>query len=103
MDTSHVPGKVIEPDFQARYTLEMVVKQTGLTRQTILHYCEQGLVVSPDASADAEPEFDERALQILRQIDHLQSETGMNMAGVRLVLGLLEEVEHLQAAIRGRR
>jgi DNA-binding transcriptional MerR regulator len=91
------PGNEMPPhdsDGQATYTLEMVAEITGVSSQTILHYQENGLLRSP--------EFDDETLHTLRRIDYLRSTCEANLTGLKLMLDLLDQVEHLQAELRAR-
>lgn len=81
-----------EPDDPASYSLEVVARITGISSQTILHYQETGLIRSDP--------YDDETVRTLRRIEHLQSTCGVNEAGLRLILGLMEEVERLRAGIR---
>jgi len=83
------------PDEPASYSLEMVAEITGVSSQTILLYQEQGLI--PPAA------FDDEALHTLRRIDYLRSTCETNLAGLRLILDLLDQVERLQSELRARR
>jgi DNA-binding transcriptional MerR regulator len=83
-----------EPDDQATYSLEMVAEITGVSSQTILYYQEQGLLRSP--------QYDDESLHTLRRIDYLRSTCEANLTGLKLMLDLLDQVEHLQAELRKR-
>lgn len=77
-----------EPDDSASYSLEVVARITGISSQTIVRYQESGLI-RPD-------HYDDETVRTLRRIEHLQSTCGVNEAGLRLILGLMEEVERLK-------
>lgn len=103
MNESHPPLPLIEPDLDARYSLEMVAEITGIATQTILHYQEEGLLPSgPTAARDEEILFDDATLCALRRIDHLARHYEMSPPALKLLCGLLEEVESLRAALRSR-
>ncbi|MFA6545852.1 MAG: MerR family transcriptional regulator [Limisphaerales bacterium] len=94
------PGlPLFEPDMDATYTIETVASLTGATSQTILHYQERGLI-SPVAGPG---QFDDEALRTLRRIEHLRSTCEVNESGLKLILGLMDEVERLRAELRVRR
>ncbi len=90
---------LIEPDLDATYTLEVVAEMTGVSTQTIVHYQEQGLL--PASSKQAL--VDEEVLRTLRRIEHLRTSYEMNLAGLKLMLELMDEVERLQRGVRARR
>lgn len=79
------------------YTLEIVAEITGVESQTILFYQEQGLISPPDAG-----EFDDEAVRTLRRIEHLRRTCEANLAGLKLILALTDEVERLRSAVRAR-
>jgi DNA-binding transcriptional MerR regulator len=92
-----------EPDDSAsvsHYAIEAVAEITHVSRRLIIVYCRHGLV-----SPVAKPEesgwlFDEDAIHRLRHIEHLRTEYGMNMAGVRMMLETLGELEQLREELR---
>jgi DNA-binding transcriptional MerR regulator len=81
----------------ARYSLEIVAKITGIASQTILHYQEQGLVSTPDDDG-----FDDESVYALRRIEHVRETFETNPAALRLILELIGQVEELRATLRRR-
>ena len=88
-----------EPDEHATYSLEIVARITGISTETILLYQEEGLL-QPVCESGA---FDDEAVHTLRRIEHLRRRFEANLAGVRLMLGLMDEVDRLKTAIRSNR
>lgn len=84
-----------EPEEQTSYSLEMVAEITGVSSQTILHYQENGLLRSTT--------FDDEAVHTLRRIDYLSTLCETNLTGLKLILDLVDQVEHLQAELRAKR
>lgn len=77
---------------ETSYSLEITARLTGMSAEMILHYQEQGLVrAEPDSGL-----FDDEALRTLRRIGHLQETCGVNDAGLRLILHLMDEIERLK-------
>ncbi len=76
------------------YTLQVLAEITGVTTQTIVQYQEHGLI---------RPEFDDETIRALRRIEHLRESCEMNLAGLKLLTGLLNEVEQLREELRARR
>jgi DNA-binding transcriptional MerR regulator len=91
---------VFEPEPNTAYTLDVVVRLTGIASETILHYQEHGLIAPPAAKGRGARRFDDEALRTLRRIEHLRAHYAMNLRGLKLTLGLLEEVERLRADLR---
>lgn len=79
---------------QATYSLDIVAELTGISSHTIVHYQEQGLIRAND--------LDDEAVHTLRRIEHLRSTCETNDSGLRLILGLMDEVDRLKAALRAR-
>jgi len=44
--------------------------------------------------------FDDDAIRVLRRIQRLRVGCGLNLPGIKIALGLLNEVERLQAEVR---
>ncbi|MDP1589740.1 MAG: chaperone modulator CbpM [Prosthecobacter sp.] len=76
------------------YTLQVLAEITGVSTQTIVQYQEHGLI---------RPEFDDETIRALRRIEHLRESCEMNLAGLKLLTSLLEEVEQLREELRARR
>lgn len=89
----------MNPEDDAAYSLEIVARLSGVDAELVLHYREQGLIRPLPGHDDR---FDDEAVRTLRRIEHLRSTCGVNDDGLRLVLGLLEEVERLRGEIRRR-
>lgn len=86
-----------DPMPQTGYTLEILAEITGVSTQTILHYQEQGII------RHRGPDFDDEAVHTLRRIEHLREACDLNMSGLKLLAGLLEDVERLRNELRARR
>lgn len=89
-------------DDEAVYSLEIVARLSGVAAETILRYEEQGLV-RPLPAAGETRFFDDEALRKLRRIEHLRSDLGVNESGLKLILGLMDEVDRLREVLRARR
>ncbi len=72
---------------EANYTLDIFAEITGVSTQTILHYQEHGII---------RPRLDDEAVRALRRIEHLRETCEMNLAGLKLLTSLLDEVEQLR-------
>lgn len=76
-------------DAPACHTLDVVARLTGVHTDAILHYQESGLIGSDP--------YDDETVRTLRRIEHLRTTCGVNEAGLRLILGLMEELERLRS------
>jgi DNA-binding transcriptional MerR regulator len=87
-----------EPDAEATYQLDLVAQLTGIASQTIVHYREHGLIQPVDGSDS----FDDEAIHTLRRIEHLRTTCDANLAGLKLILNLMNQVEQLKSELRAR-
>ncbi len=94
--------QLFEPDPDAIFTLEEVEGLAHVPRHTILVYFKEGMV---RLASDPEEgyRFDSHALRALRRIDYLHNQCGVNLAGTRMIMELLDRVERLEAELRARR
>jgi DNA-binding transcriptional MerR regulator len=96
-DSSYTSAEIV-------YTLEMVERITRLPRRTILVYHRHGVISPAQHASEVDAwRFDDEALRALRRAEWLRRELGVNLAGVKLIMGLLDEVEALRAELRQRR
>jgi len=79
---------------ETAYTLEMLAEVSGVATRSIVEYQECGLIP---------PDFDDETVRLLRRMEHLRETCGMNLRGLKLMTGLLEELERLRAELRVRR
>lgn len=79
---------------ETTYSLEILTELTGVSEKTIIHYQEEGLI-----SAGS---YDDEVVHTLRRIEHLRGTCEPNLSGLKLILGLMEEVDRLKTALRSR-
>ena len=80
---------------ETRYTLQAVVEITGVQRETLVQYCESGLLPLPAKDLE-KTDFDDHLVCSIRRIEFLRQAHGVNLAGIRMITELLAEVERLQ-------
>jgi len=78
------------------YSLEVIAEMAGVDTRTVLLYQKKGYLRHVSSDDERITMFDTEALRQLRRIEHLRNTCVMNEAGLRLVLDLLHEVEHLR-------
>jgi DNA-binding transcriptional MerR regulator len=66
----------------------------------IVLYYKHGLVESVSDPTGNGWYFDDEAIRIVRRIEYFRSVCGMNLAGIKLVMALTDEVERLRAELR---
>lgn len=95
--------KQIEPDPQEVYPLQVVVRMTGAPRRKIVFYCRKGVVAPVRPAEEHSWHFDQEAVARLRLIEELRRRHRMNWAAIRMIVGLMREVETLRDELRFRR
>ena len=100
MKTDRSPKPIAQPvygdDPDASYSIEVIASLAGTEIQTVVHYVEIGLIATIPRGAPDDSVFDAESLRRLRRIEHLRATCGVNDAGLKLILGLLHEVECLR-------
>jgi DNA-binding transcriptional MerR regulator len=92
--------QLFEPDPEAVYTLEVAERLAHVPRRLIAIYYKHGLV-SPVADPTSSGfYFNDEGIRALRRIEHLRTVWGINLAGVKIILELLNEAERLRAEAR---
>lgn len=88
---------VMQHGWSSYLSLSELAAITQVHPDLILRFREFGLI---DAVTDGvEPLFDLAAIQKVRTIRRLRSEMGVNLAGVAVILELLDQIKRLQAEI----
>jgi MerR family transcriptional regulator/heat shock protein HspR len=85
-------------DDRPRYTISVAAEIVGMHPQTLRIYESKGLV-RPGRTPGGTRLYSERDLERLRAIQRLTTELGLNLAGVRRVLVLEDEMERLRAHV----
>ena len=92
--------QVFEPGGQTVYTIDVAARLAQVPRRLIVLYYKHGLVESVTDPAGGGWYFDDEAIRIVRRIEYFRSVCGMNLAGIKLVMALTDEVERLRAELR---
>ena len=101
-------------DEQSALTLVEISSACAVQTEYIIELVEEGLItpVSPETGQEINPQAPWEALEphswrftgvhmrLVRIACHLQSDLGVNLAGVALALQLLDEVESLRTRVR---
>lgn len=93
---------MFEPPADVVYTIEATARLVGIPRRTILRYCRRGLI---SAAADAAKEgyfFDRGQIRTLRQIETLRPVCRDHLASIKLIIDLLNEIQHLRSGADSR-
>ena len=82
---------------RAVFVISVAAELAGVHPQTLRIYEREGLVRPKRTTSNAH-RYSERDIQRLLEIKRLTGD-GMNLEGVRRVMALTQEVEHLQAVV----
>lgn len=80
------------PD-SAVYVISVVAELAGVHPQTLRTYERKGLM-EPQRTAGNSRRYSDRDVDRLRRIQELTQEEGVNLAGVRIIMGLEKELEY---------
>jgi MerR family transcriptional regulator/heat shock protein HspR len=79
------------------YVISVAAQLSGLHPQTLRQYDRLGLV-SPDRTAGRGRRYSARDIELLRQVQQLSQDEGINLAGIKRII----ELENQVAALRAR-
>src|ERR1700674_3967066 len=92
--------ELYEPPGDEVYTIEATAHLLDLPHRTILIYCKHRLLSPVVSALDRCFFFDRDGIRALRRIEALRTICGNDFAGIKLILGLTEELERLQTQVR---
>lgn len=93
--------RLFQPEPDEIYTIETAGHLAHTPPRLILTYYKHGLVSTVTNPAWDGYYFDSEAIRTLRRIEFLRTDCGVNLPGIKLILRLLNEVEHLSGAPPG--
>ena len=88
---------MIEED-QPVFVISVAAQLAGMHPQTLRQYDRLGLV-SPDRTAGRGRRYSARDIEVLRQVQRLSQDEGVNLAGVKRILELEAHVHALRARL----
>ena len=80
------------------YVISAAAELSGLHPQTLRQYDRLGLV-SPDRTAGRGRRYSARDIELLREVQRLSQEEGVNLAGIKRIRELEDQVTALQAQV----
>ncbi|MFF3001507.1 heat shock protein transcriptional repressor HspR [Kitasatospora sp. NPDC057940] len=80
------------------YVISVAAELSGLHPQTLRQYDRLGLV-SPDRTAGRGRRYSARDIQQLREVQRLSQDEGINLAGIKRIIELENQVTALQSRI----
>ena len=84
------------PQPEAVYPIDVVARLTRLPRHLILVCYKYGFVPAERDPAYGGYYFNQDAIRVLQRIEYLHVQCGINMTGIGIILGLMDEVERLR-------
>jgi MerR family transcriptional regulator, heat shock protein HspR len=81
---------------RAVYIISVAAELAGVHPQTLRIYERKGLV-APKRTAGNTRRYSDRDIRLLRQIQDLTQESGINLAGVKVIIELQAQLEALRA------
>jgi DNA-binding transcriptional MerR regulator len=92
--------ELFQPKPNVFYSLDATAQLAGVPRRSILIYCRAGLIRPVVQPPYGVMEFTEGAIYTVRQIEHLRTVHGLDLAWLKTMFDLLDEVERLRAELR---
>jgi len=87
---------VYYPSRDTIYDLDTLARLAGVHPLLVSQYVHRGLIDPLDDRGEHEWRFDDRSLHLLRKIQRLRSELGVNINGVAVILELQRQIEDLR-------
>jgi len=107
MKKKHVPDsqmclavEIFRPKPNILYSLDVAAHLAGVPRRVILIYCRAGLVRPVCQPPYGAMSFTEEAIYAVRRIEHVRALHGVDVAWIKTMFELLEELERLRAEVR---
>jgi MerR family transcriptional regulator/heat shock protein HspR len=85
-------------DTAAVFVISVAAELAGMHAQTLRQYDRLGLV-TPGRTPGGGRRYSLRDVAALREVARLSQEEGVNLAGIKRIIALEQEVEHLQEQI----
>ncbi len=93
-------SKANDPRSEARtFLISVAAELAGMHAQTLRTYDRLGLV-SPSRSSGGGRRYSQRDVDLLREVQRLSQDEGVNLAGIKRIIELTNHVEALQARVR---
>lgn len=92
-------GTADVPEDAPVFVISVAAQLAGMHPQTLRQYDRLGLV-SPGRTPGGGRRYSTRDVVLLRQVQHLSQEDGINLAGVKRIIDLEAQVVELQQRVR---
>lgn len=84
------------------YVISVAAELTGMHAQTLRTYDRIGLV-TPMRTSGGGRRYSRRDISMLRRIQQLSQEDGVNLAGIKTIIELTEHIDELQEELAAKR
>ena len=84
------------------YVISVAAELTGMHAQTLRTYDRLGLV-TPARTSGGGRRYSSRDITMLRRIQQLSQEEGVNLAGIKTIIELTERIESLEGQLEAER
>ncbi|OSC38121.1 heat shock protein transcriptional repressor HspR [Mycobacterium decipiens] len=81
------------------FLISVAAELSGMHAQTLRTYDRLGLV-SPQRTSGGGRRYSQHDVELLRQVQHLSQDEGVNLAGIKRIIELTNQVEALQSRVR---
>ena len=81
------------------FLISVAAELAGMHAQTLRTYDRLGLV-SPDRSSGGGRRYSQRDVDLLREVQRLSQDEGVNLAGIKRIIELTNQVEALQSRMK---
>ena len=92
--------ELFQPHPNVLYSLDATAHLARVTRRVVLIYCRAGLVRPVFQPPYGIMAFTEEAIYTVRRIQDIRAAHGLNVAWIKSMFALMEEVERLRAEVR---
>ena len=92
--------ELFQPNPNVLYSLDAAAHLADVPRRSILIYCRAGLVRPVFQPPYGIMAFTEEAIHTVRRIERVRTAHGIDVAWIKTMFDLLEEVERLRAEVR---
>ena len=92
--------ELFQPKPNVLYGIDETAHLAGVPRRSILIYCRAGLIRPVVQPPYGVMKFTEEAIYTIRRIEYLRTVHGLDLAWLKTMFDLLDEVERLRAELR---
>ena len=92
--------EIFHPQPDTLYPLDTTARLAGVERRTVLVYCRHGMIRPVVGDEDESWKFSEETVRVIRRIEGLRESHGINLAGIRMIIDLMNRVDELEREVR---